>query len=182
VAAELTAIERRVLARVLALVTGAFGEAWSGVLPLSPELLRVECDPRLAAIGAPSDLTLVCRFDLAGVVRGPLHVLIPYAVIEPVRKALSAPPRALGDVDARATAALARGLARAEVAVHAEVGRAKLSFSQVLGLKVGDVVTLDQREDAPVPVYVQGRRKMTAWPRVLGGQVGLVIERGVEKR
>ncbi len=35
---------------------------------------------------------------------------------------------------------------------------------------------LDGSESAPLPIYVQGRRKMTGIPRVVGGSMAVVVE------
>ena len=56
------------------------------------------------------------------------------------------------------------------------MGRAKLSFSKLLELKVGDLLMLDGSESAPLPIYVQGRRKMTGTPLVVGGSMAVTVE------
>ena len=58
------------------------------------------------------------------------------------------------------------------------MGRAKLSFSKLLELKVGDLLMLDGSESAPLPIYVQGRRKMTGTPLVVGGSMAVTVEQG----
>ena len=47
-------------------------------------------------------------------------------------------------------------------------------MSDLLGLKVGDVVTLNTSEGSPLPVLVQERPKMTGMPKVVGG--GIAVE------
>jgi flagellar motor switch protein FliM len=56
------------------------------------------------------------------------------------------------------------------------MGRAKLSFSKLLELKAGDLLMLDGSESAPLPIYVQGRRKMTGTPLVVGGSMAVTVE------
>jgi flagellar motor switch protein FliM len=38
---------------------------------------------------------------------------------------------------------------------------------------------LDGSESAPLPIYVQGRRKMTGTPLVVGGSMAVTVEQGL---
>ena len=49
-----------------------------------------------------------------------------------------------------------------------------MRLADLLGLKVGDVVTLNTSEGSQLPVLVQERPKMTALPKVVGG--GMAVE------
>ena len=173
---DLTNVERLVLRHVLSLFCDAMGQSWAEILPIQPELLRFESDPRMAMIAAPSDLALLCGYELSGAASGRLQVIIPYATVEPVKKALSSPPRQSGSVDERMSALLAREVQQVEVELKAEIGRARLPFSQLLELAVGDLITLDQNESSPIPIYVEGKKKLTGWPRVSSGSMAVVIE------
>ncbi|MDX2022664.1 MAG: FliM/FliN family flagellar motor switch protein [Deltaproteobacteria bacterium] len=173
---DLTNVERLVLRHVLSLFCDAMSQSWAEILPIHPELLRFESDPRMAMIAAPSDLALLCGYELSGAASGRLQVIIPYATVEPVKKALSSPPRQSGAVDERMSALLAREISQVEVEMRAEIGRARLPFSQLLELQVGDLITLDQNESAPIPIYIEGKRKLTGWPRVSSGSMAVVIE------
>lgn len=176
---DLTNVERLVLRHVLSLFCDAMSQSWAEILPITPELLRFETDPRMAMIAAPSDLALLCGYELSGAATGRLQVIIPYSTVEPVKKALSSPPRQSGSIDQRMAALLAREVSQVEVELRAEIGRARLPFSQLLELQVGDLITLDQNEGSPIPIYVQGKKKMTAWPRISSGSMALVIEQAI---
>jgi flagellar motor switch protein FliM len=60
-----------------------------------------------------------------------------------------------------------------------QIGRRKLSVNELLNMAVGDVLTLNTSETAPLPVFVQGRPKMTASPRVVGGGMAIEILRAI---
>jgi len=49
----------------------------------------------------------------------------------------------------------------------------------LLDLKVGDLLVLESSEASPLPVYVQGRRKLTGSPRVAGGSLAVAIDKGL---
>lgn len=182
VRADLTSVERMVLKHILGMFTEAVAGAWAEILPFRPEVLRFESDPRMAMVAPPSDLAILCAYELAGAVTGRLQIAIPYATVEPVKKMLTSPPRPGSSVDQRFSATLARDLENVEVQVRVEMGRTSLSFSKLLDLKVGDLLVLEGSESSPLPIFVQGRRKLAGAPRVAGGSLAVVLDRGLDDR
>jgi flagellar motor switch protein FliM len=156
------------------MLSDAMATSWEGVLSFKPQAVRFESDPRMAAIATPSDVAILCAFEVTGPIDGRLMLAIPYAAVEAAKKLLSSPPRLGGQRDARFGQALARELELVEVELRVEMGRYHLRLSDLLGLKVGDVVTLNTSEGSPLPVMVQERPKMTALPKVVGG--GMAVE------
>lgn len=176
---ELTTLERLVLKSLLSMLTEGMGVAWADTLPLKPDLLRFESDPRMCVIANPSDVTILCTFEISGPIEGRMQVALPYATVEPAKKLLTSPPRLGGQRDARFSIALGRELEGVEVELRVEMGRRSLSLSELLALEVGEVLTLNTSEAAPLPVFVQGRPKMTASPRVVGGGMAVEILRSI---
>jgi flagellar motor switch protein FliM len=180
--ADLTTIERLVLRHLLGLMADAMATAWADVLAFRPEVLRFESDARMASIAPASDVAIVCPFEVTGTMNGRLQLVMPYAAVEPAKKLLSSPPRlgsAGGDGDARFSAALARELEEVEVNLLVEIGRRTVNLSELLGLEVGDVLTLNTSENTPLPIFVEGRLKATGMPRVVNGSLAVAIERPV---
>jgi flagellar motor switch protein FliM len=178
---ELTHVEQVVLRQLLGLLSEAMATSWENVLPFKPQVMRFESDPRMAAIANPSDVTILCAFEVTGPIDGRLMLAIPYAAVESAKKALSSPPRLGGQRDARFGQALSRELEQVEVELRVEVGRYHLRMSDLLGLKVGDVVTLNTSEGSPLPVMVQERAKMTAMPKVLAGGIAVEILKAIPR-
>lgn len=178
---ELTHVEQVVLRQLLGLLSESMATSWESVLPFKPQVLRFESDPRMAAIANPSDVTILCAFEVTGPIDGRLMLAIPYAAVESAKKALSSPPRLGGQRDMRFGQALARELELVEVELRVEVGRYHLRMSDLLGLKVGDVVTLNTSEGSPLPVMVQERPKMTAMPKVLAGGIAVEVLKAIAR-
>jgi flagellar motor switch protein FliM len=176
---ELTSVERGVLKHLLGIFTDAMAAAWQEILPFRPEVLRFVSDPRMAMVAPPSDLAILCSYEVSGAVSGRLQIAIPYATVEPVKKLLTSPPRPGSSVDARFSAALAKDLENVSVEIRVEMGRTSLSFSRLLDLKVGDLLVLEASEASPLPIYVQGRRKLSGSPRVAGGSLAVAIDKGL---
>ncbi|HET6150535.1 MAG TPA: FliM/FliN family flagellar motor switch protein [Polyangia bacterium] len=176
---DLTNVERRVLKSLLGVFCDALGQGWAEVLRFRPEIVRNESDPRMAMICGPNDLTILCAYEITGVANGRIQLAIPYATVEPVKKSLISPPRQGKQTDARFVNAWARDLHNVKVDMRVEIGRAKMTFAKLLELKVGDLMMLDGSESSPLPIYVQGRPKMTGLPRVVGGSMAVVVEQGL---
>jgi flagellar motor switch protein FliM len=176
---ELTTLERIVVKHQLGLFTEAMAVGWSEVLPFKPEVVRFETDPRMMMIANPSDVVILCSFEITGPIDGRLHLGIPYSAVESAKKMLTSPPRLGGQRDGRFTAQLASELHAVKVELRVEMGRHTMRLSQLLSLQIGDVLTLNTSETAPLPVHVQGRPKMTGAPRVVGGGMAIEILRAL---
>lgn len=175
---ELTSVERNVLRRLLSMFTDAMTTAWAPVLPFRPECSRFESDPRLAVIAPSSDAAVLCSFELDGSIRGVLQLAIPYTAIEPAKKALMSPPKMHAAGDSRFVTQLTDELTQVNVEMRVLLGKTCLTVERLLDLELGDTLTLCTSEGAPLPVFVEGRPKMTGQPKVIGGALALELDDG----
>lgn len=173
---EMTAVEQLVVRRLLGILTESMEKAWAEVIAFKPEVLRFESDPRMASVAPANEVAIVSDFELSGGISGRLQLVIPYAVVEPVRARLSSPPRMSGSSAGRFTEALAREVSQVEVELRGVLGKARATVSRLVELKVGDVVLLDAEEGSLLPIYVQGRPKLLGMPKISGGSMALVVE------
>jgi len=174
---ELTNVEQLVLRRLLSILTDAMALHWAPVMALKPQVLRFETDPRLAVIAPPSELAVITSFEITGAVNGRLQLALPYATLEPVKARLAAPAQLPRGGDERFRHLLENEVANVDVELRSVLGTTSLTFSKLLELQVGDVLTLGTDEDAELPILIQGRPKMTGTPRVVGGSLAVVIAR-----
>jgi len=173
---DFTAVEQVVLRRLLSILTDAMGTAWQAVLPFQPEVLRIEMDPRMAHIAPPSDVGIVASFELSGGIEGRLQLVVPYAAVEPAKGKLAAPRQLAQRGDGRIQELLVREVEQVEVDVRGLLGCATMPFAKILELQPGDLLLLDSDEGSPVPIFVEGRKKMLGRPSVFGGALALVVE------
>jgi flagellar motor switch protein FliM len=168
---ELSAIEQRVLERLVVRVLQDFQEAWRPVAALELAFARAESNPRFAAIAGAQDLVLVLemRVEVEAAEDATFSLAIPNAALDPLRQRLQ-----VSVDDAGAGPATAWGdrwrelIAGAELSVAAELGRHRLPLRAVLALKPGDLIGLDTGRDGPVVVRVEGRPRFLAAPGVAG--------------
>ena len=78
---ELTIVEKLVLKHLLGILADGMAVAWEGVLAFKPEVLRFESDPRMAIIATPSDVAILCSFEVTGAIEGKIMLAIPYSAV-----------------------------------------------------------------------------------------------------
>ncbi len=178
----LTGVEQGVLKRLLRVLTDAIAAAWAPVLPLRPEPLRFEVDPRMASVAPPTDVGIISAFDLTGGLEGRAQLVIPYAAVEPAKQLLSAPRRGSQRADEGVARRLEMELHQVRVDVRGILGRTRIRFARLLELVPGDVLLLDTDERAALPVVVQGRTKLLGSPTVAGGAIAMRVEDALAAR
>jgi flagellar motor switch protein FliM len=170
-ARPLTEIERRLAARF----TGLFVECLSAACEPSHLHLSVErtaASSDLAGLLKPEDVVIWVRFEIelaAG--RGALHLVIPAQSLSAAAEKLV--PARSEDGAPTAPSPAADG---ATVEIAALLAQAAISQAESHTLAVGDVITTDQKIDAPIAVYENGVPRFRARVGALDGRKALKIE------
>jgi flagellar motor switch protein FliM len=145
---EFTQTEQRIIQQLLAAVFESYNKAWQAIYALKFEFVRSEQNPQFANIATPNEVVVTTTFDIEfSGVGGAFHVLIPYAMIEPIRELLYSTMQ--GDhmvVDKRWLRMLSQQVQSAEIEMTAILGHAQIKFEQVLGMRNGDFIPLEIAE------------------------------------
>jgi flagellar motor switch protein FliM len=142
---EFTATEQRIIQLALRGVFADLHEAWSHIAELEAQYLQSEINPQFANIVSPSEIVVVSSFhiEIEGH-GGALHIVMPYAMIEPLREVLdSGVASDRKDRDERWMQSLREGLEDAELALTTLLGRTSISLGELLNLKPGDILPCD---------------------------------------
>jgi len=142
---EFTPTELRVIERLLGIAADEFMEAWRPVKEIDIVRIGHEMNPQLANIVAPSEVVVVCSFNIelegGG---GRFQFTMPYTMIEPIRDLLDAGLQSERlEVDERWTKAMRRELAYAEMDLNCHLADVRIGFEDLLNLRVGDVIPVD---------------------------------------
>ena len=142
---DFTAIEHNLVKTLLTGASKDLMQAWDHVVKLRLDLIGSEINPHFANIVSPTEIVVVnsfqVDFDDQG---GAFHVVMPYAMIEPLREILEAGMQAdRVEHDDRWSQALRHEIEDAEVEVSALFGRTTVKLSDVLRLQPGDVLPVD---------------------------------------
>jgi flagellar motor switch protein FliM len=182
---ELTDIEQSAIEGILVRTLGNLREAWTSVVDLRPRLEQIESNPQFAQIIPQSEMVILVTMEIkVGGVEGMMNLCIPCLTIDPIVGKLSS-QFLYSSVRRGATTenigALANGLSGIELNVVAEVGKAGVTLRDVLGLRCGDVIRLqDARSGDALVLRIGDRRKFSYRPGVVGGRIAAQISKRLE--
>jgi len=159
----LTAIELRLVSKILDRGMRALEEAWAHILKLEYQLRETESNPQLVQIVPPNEVVVVVGFEIKmGGRAGTMSLCIPYNVIEPVMEKLSnqtwaAYKRSRGNNQLRQR--VAGHLDQARVTVSSVLADTTITLNELMSLQVGDVVLTEKPANSPLVLKVGDRRK-----------------------
>ena len=147
-----TSIEIRMVRRVIELVLSDAEAAFKPLSPVRFTVDRVESNPRFVSISRPANaaIRVELKFDMEGR-GGALHLLLPYATIEPIRELLleSFMGEKLGR-DPIWENHLATEVWQADVDVTCVLHETRMPLKRVMKLEIGDTLMFDARPDSTV--------------------------------
>lgn len=134
--------------------------AFEPVVVTEPKVVGQESNPQFAQIAAPTDMVIVVSFDIRiESVSGTASLCIPFSSLQPHLEALSATAlyaaQSVAD-PAAVRSLLAEHISAAPVEVRTNFRPLVMSSSEILTLRVGDVVPLNHPVDEPLTLTVAG--------------------------
>jgi flagellar motor switch protein FliM len=176
----LTEIELRLVSRITTLFLQELKHAWEGVLPLKLSVDRVESNPQLVQIVPPNEVVVLISFELTlGELRGMINLCIPFNAIERVSSRIAANSWVTygkSSTTPEGRAALGRRLDSSEVELVITLAETKITTADLIGLRVGDIITTDKDIRQPLDVAVQGAKKFHASPGAFKGNKAVKID------
>jgi len=180
----LTEIELRLIARITNLFLDEMHHAWENVLDLRPSVVRVESNPQLVQIVPPNEVVVLISFELSlGDARGMMNLCIPFNSIERISGKLTAnswgsygrkPPSTDG------VEQISQQIAASLVSMVVHLANTRITTGELIGLRVGDIITTEHDIHTPVTVSVEGQAKFHAYPGAYKGRKAIEIDRLLE--
>ncbi|SFV02957.1 flagellar motor switch protein FliM [Pseudoduganella namucuonensis] len=174
---DFTQTEQRIILRILDIVFEAYTKSWEPVYPVEFEYIRSEMNTQFANIATPNEVVVASTFTVElGSVSGQIHFCMPYSMIEPIRDALTSSLQGEAlEVDKRWIRLMTQQIQIAEVELVASLGTAKVSFDEILNMRVGDIIPLNIPET--IEATVDGVPVLDCTYGVLNGQYALKVEK-----
>ena len=181
----LTEIELRLVSRITDLFLAEMHHAWENVIDLTLEVDHVESNPQLVQIVPPNEVVVLISFELTlGEVRGMMNLCIPFNSIERISNKLSAnswvsyskkpsTPESIQQISDQ--------LGDSIVEVVVEMADSKIATSDLIGLRVGDIITTEKDIHDPLNVSVGGLNKFHASPGEHKGRKAVQITEAIEE-
>ena len=177
----LTAIETRLVAKLLDRAMLCLREAWSGVLDAEFRTTESESNPALVQIVPPNEVVVVVSFEIRmGERTGTMALCVPYAAIEPVIGKLS--EGSYGgyrhrDDSGEPRRRVSAHLDNARLPVSAVLAETTITLGEFAGLEVGDVILTDQPAAGLLRLDVGGKRKLAGRLAQHDGKRAFVVAR-----
>lgn len=182
---ELTEIEISVIQRGFIKALESFKESWSSVVKLTPDLKELEVNPHFLSMSPPNETVIMVSLHAKiGDVDGTISICLPHVALEQVLPKLSARHWLANQkktIEKHEVEALEKKLQSTRIVVKAILGKSKLEVGDLLTLKCGDVIRLNESYNDPVTILVDEKQKFFAQPGVSKGRMAVQVTDVYEK-
>jgi flagellar motor switch protein FliM len=180
----LTAIEWRLMGRIVTSALSHLSEIWKTLVDAKFDAVETESNPQLVHIVAPSEVVVFITFEIKmGTCAGTMSMCIPFNTIETVLGKLTTQSwfgyRQKGGSDAHKQRML-RSLHRSTVELRAMLGAARVHVGEYRTMKIGDIIPVHKAVGEELILQVGGRNKFAAQPGQLRGKRALRLTRVAE--
>lgn len=144
----------RVIRLVLDMVFNDLKEAWKPVMELDFDNLGTEVSPKFANIADPAEIVVISTIHIqmkGG--KGDLNITMPYSMIEANKALFDVAGSESPEEDYEWQTAFRQQILRAKLNVASLLTEKKLTISDVMRLKKGDVILIDTPETVVLSVH-----------------------------
>jgi len=128
-------------------------KSWAEVIEVKPAILEIESNPDYLTLPLTDDPVIQLSFSIGfGEDDGECHFILPYAMLEPVKKQFGLVAAESQVIRGEWADAITQRIRGAEVQLRAELPTMKLTVQQLLDLVPGDVVPIKSPDDVVVKV------------------------------
>jgi len=161
---NLTEIETLLISQLFERSIPNLQEAWSSIIEIEPVLEEFEVNPQFLQLVSPNETVVVVSMNTKiGDVSGMINICIPHIVLEPIVPKLTAHywmQTGTKERDPQTYSELTKLVRDIDVTAVALLGKAEITLKDLLYLKPGDVISLDQPIDEPLQLAVNDEPKM----------------------
>lgn len=141
---EFTLTEMRIVQILLDIMFKNLKEAWKPVMELNFEYMTSEINPSFASIVGPDDIVVISKVNISlesgG---GDINIVMPYAMIEPIRALLDTINDDIDESDVKWKHALRNEILGAKMKLNALLVEKQITIGDVLNFKKGDVIPIE---------------------------------------
>lgn len=178
-AREFTDIDKNIITKINQGLISNLKLAWSDVLEVRPEIEGIETNPALNQTLAPHEPVALITISIeVGEFTTFVNTCIPYISVEKILDKLVVQywyQQTDEDRLKEARENIERELQKVSLPVYAQLGEANISVDDFLRLTIGDVLTLKQRFDDPVKIFIDDKSHFIGKPGVIGKKLGVQI-------
>lgn len=181
---DFTQIELSIVRKVVDLAIEDLEGAWESVEKIGASFVRTEVNPQFVGIVPPTDVVIASTFDVElENANGTITIVIPYSTIEPIKQKLSSGFQVESDqTDKKLWTTIIRDqLMETDLNIKVNLGESEISLNDLMSLKEGDVIPLNQDSTGEFDIQVEGVRKFKGYYGIHHGSVAMQVTRSIEK-
>ncbi|MDH5560050.1 MAG: flagellar motor switch protein FliM [Deltaproteobacteria bacterium] len=174
---DFTAIEQKIVKRVVISALEDLQNAWRPVFALQVGYTRSEINPQFVAIVPHSEVVVVVTFDVEmGKAPMTLTICIPYSLIEPIRGKLDSGFQSdQNETDHVWTNRFRDNIGEAEIDLLVLLGKTEITVKDFMEMKVGDILPVNHESVTPLNVQVEGVTKFRGFQGSYKGNKAIKI-------
>jgi flagellar motor switch protein FliM len=182
---EFTEVERVLVERLAMRAMVDLRQAWHHVGSYGFRVDHTETNPQFVQLTSANEVVIAVTFDVkVGEVGGPMTIVYPHILLEPVMPKLSthrwfaAAPRA---ASAEEGAGLSQNVLRVGLTLRGVLAEIPLTVRDVLAMKPGDILCSGRAAGLPAVVEVEGVPRFTGHPGIMNRRKALQIASTIPK-
>lgn len=142
---EYTPVEMSMIRSILDISTENMRKAWAPVMDVEIEYMHSEMNPKFAGIVDATDMIVVSPINVRFEgVEGRVDIVMPYAMLEPVRDKLEEGMQNLqGESDNRWSKTLREESKNIEVTITAALAEVAMDMNDILKMETGDIIPIE---------------------------------------
>jgi len=173
---KLTTIELLVLKSLFTDACKDLDKAFSQVIKIQSNLIKLENNARLVSIVEPGAEVIIATFIVnVGSLSGEIHLIFPFSTLEPLRTPLKEIFTLSTGNKSNWYDVIEEEILDLPATMTAQSGTLNLSVSQLLKLKKGDILNLDYDPNSPLKVLVEDQHTFYAVPGTHNGKKAISL-------
>lgn len=181
---DFTDIEKNIIKRIDLKLLESLKVAWEDIMDVEPKFAGLETNPALNQVMAPNEPVALITISVEiGHNQSLINMCIPYISIEKFMDKLIIQYKTLNspqNLDEN-KGVISRTLKEVNLDTYVELGTSSITVEDFLNLVEGDCITLDQKTNDPLNMYVEKNLHFKVYPGVIGKKVGAQIVEIVDK-
>lgn len=173
---RLTTIELNILKTLLTDACTDLNKAFSQIVELKTNLIKLENNARLVSIVEPEAEVIVGTLLVkVGEHEGEIILVFPFATLEPLRDLLKEILTFQSTTSSSWQTVLEDEIEEVPVTLSAQSGKIGMSVESILNMKEGDIINIDYNPNNPLKVLIEEKVKFSAIPGTHDGQKAISI-------
>lgn len=181
---EFTPIELSIVRKVVELAINDLEVAWASIEKIGCSFVRTEVNPQFVGIVPPTDVVIASTFDVElENATGTVSIVIPYATLEPIKQKLQNGFQVESDQTDKKlwTSIIREQLIETDLDIDVTLGETTIQLRDLMKMKVGDVIPLNQDASGELNIDVEGVPKFKGYYGIHHGTYAMQVTRKIEK-